>query len=213
MNYQHSSAVSITPKPKYKIAMNTIFVLILVGLIGTTVVNLFNSSGYQRGYKPVETLPSVEELREERIEALPVPVETPPTVKNAPLPPSTTPISSVPVQDLQPMATKISENITVSPEQISLFPESSDIYDEFWASFEAQAGRTSDYNKNGRVEPLELAKSKQSFLSNLGYVVDPASRMIYVKGSNVQVSPETLMCYFNGMVPTRGYIKPNCPPN
>lgn len=197
MNNQSSVGPNSQQTPKFKLAINIAFIIFIVVALTTTVVSLTSSDGFKRGYKPVQVAPSVTAMQAKA------------ATKQTELPKAV-------VVDLQPMATKLSENNNVDTNSIlsvAPSPESSVIYTEFWESFDYQANLHADFNRNGSLEPLELQKFKESFLSNLGYMIDPLNGMVYVRGTTVVVSPETLACYFNGMVPGRGYIKPNCPPN
>lgn len=179
---------------KTRMAVNIFMALLIVAALATTAWHLFTSDGFKRGYKPIVVPPSVQASidAEEKQKGL---------------------LASG-SDYTQPMASKISDGgDLVVPEILDISrTETGAMYTLFWEAFAYQAASYADTDKDGTLSPAELEVAKKDFLSSLGYVMDE-SGVVYVEGTKTVVSPDTLTCYFNGIVPGRGYIKPNCPIN
>lgn len=86
-------------------------------------------------------------------------------------------------------------------------------YRKFWKKVERNAVSRADYNRDGTVTEKELATFKYTFVTGLGFRLDPKTGIVHMADGKTHVRVSTLECFFNGYVPERPYIKPNCPPN
>lgn len=158
--------------------------MILIAVV-STVVNFKSPNPTTPATMPV-ALPMVAQVGEEgevRVDLPDAPV-VPPTGQN-----------------LSPNSTKIDD--------AGVATSTTEQYAGFWAAVEAQAVGRSDYDRDGLSSPKEIEAFKQAFVTALGYQLDPDTGSV-TAADGTEVSVETLTCYFNGYVPERPYIKPNC---
>jgi hypothetical protein len=103
--------------------------------------------------------------------------------------------------DQQPMATKIqvtdaSENSYLQTLQVSA-------YDEVWTRLYRLANsQTTIADKKAYID---------DFLSSLNYRAVADHGDIVSKADGTPINPDTLMCYLNGFIPDKPYLKANCP--
>lgn len=83
-------------------------------------------------------------------------------------------------------------------------------YTIFWEGFLARAFRQADTDRSGTVNSEELDAFSDLFFGKLGFTKDKNTGFVY-NANGVLIKPTTLICYLNGYVPEKDYIKPNCP--
>ncbi len=112
---------------------------------------------------------------------------------------------------LQPMSPKI-----VALDQTSIMPSSPEStaidYTDVWIKLDrlaASYGKPD--NPDGTVSNEARMKFIVGFLDGLNYRMLEPFGPIVSKLNNEQISPETVVCYLNGYIPDKPYLKANCP--
>lgn len=84
-------------------------------------------------------------------------------------------------------------------------------YENVWVRLEELAARIALRDENGRItESIKIAFVKE-YLNGLDYDFKSWGGIIISKVNGEPVNPDTILCYINGYIPERPYIKPNCP--
>jgi hypothetical protein len=104
-------------------------------------------------------------------------------------------------KSLQPMSTKIVASD--SETAISMGDATPEDYSEVWDAL--------DHLAPDNATQADRDKIIMDFLAGLDYTARSIRGVIISKSSGNVVSVATIMCYLNGYIPDKPYLKPNCP--
>ena len=97
----------------------------------------------------------------------------------------------------------VSPKIVVTEEELLAFPVTEADYAVVWRKLDALAA--------GESTPQAKQAAITAFLDGAGFKARGLGGAIYAKATGKPVKPATVECYLNGYVPSKPYLKANCP--
>lgn len=112
-------------------------------------------------------------------------------------------------KSLQPLAPKVEAAPAAlgTPESVVATVS----YVEVWKRLEALAGAYAARDEAGNVTPEAKAQFVAEFLNGLNYKPEKWNGPIVSQLDGKPISPDAVLCYLNGYVHDKPYLKANCP--